>query len=31
MTAIFKKFLVAGDKFNPEMHRRHAEFMYSVC
>ena len=26
-----KKFLLAGDKFMPEMHLRQPQFMYSAC
>ena len=31
MNEIVKKFLLAGDKFMPEMHLRQPEFTYSAC
>ena len=31
MNEIFNKFLLAGDKFIPEMHLRQPEFVYSAC
>ena len=31
MNGIVKKFLLAGDKFIPEMHLRQLGFMYSAC
>ena len=31
MNALVNKFLIAGDKFIPEMHLRQAVFTYSVC
>ena len=31
MDGIVNKFLLAGDKFMPEMHLRQPEFTYSVC
>ena len=31
MNAIVNKFLLAGDKFIPEMHLRQLEFTYSAC
>ena len=31
MNETVNKFLVAGDKFMPEMHLKQAGFTYSVC
>ena len=31
MNNIINKFLLAGDKFIPEMHLRHSQFVYSAC
>ena len=31
MNNIVNKFLLAGDKFMPEMHLKQPEFTYSVC
>ena len=31
MSSIINKFLLAGDKFMPEMHLRQPQFTYSVC
>ena len=31
MNKIFNKFLLAGDKFMPEMHLRQPQFTYSAC
>ena len=31
MNDIINKFLLAGDKFMPEMHIRQLGFIYSVC
>ena len=31
MNDIIKKFLLAGDKFMPEMHLRQRQFTYSAC
>ena len=31
MNNIINKFLLAGDKFIPEMHLRQPQFTYSVC
>ena len=31
MNEIFNKFLLAGDKFSPEMHLRQPGFTYSAC
>ena len=31
MKNIINKFLLAGDKFIPEMHLREPQFVYSVC
>ena len=31
MNDIINKFLLAGDKFMPEMHLRQPEFTYSAC
>ena len=31
MNEIVKKFLLAGDKFMPEMHLRQPEFTYNAC
>ena len=31
MNEIVSKFLLAGDKFMPEMHLRQLQFVYSVC
>ena len=31
MNEIVKKFLLAGDKFMPEMHLKQPGFTYSVC
>ena len=31
MNEIVKKFLLAGDKFMPEMHLRKPGFIYSAC
>ena len=31
MNKIENKFLLAGDKFMPEMHLRHPRFTYSAC
>ena len=31
MNQIVNKFLLAGDKFMPEMHLRKPEFTYSAC
>ena len=31
MNEIVNKFLLAGDKFMPEMHLKQAEFTYSAC
>ena len=31
MNNIINKFLLAGDKFMPEMHLRHPQFVYSAC
>ena len=31
MNKIVNKFLLAGDKFMPEMHLRQRGFTYSVC
>ena len=31
MNEIVNKFLVAGDKFMPEMHLKQPRFMYSAC
>ena len=31
MNEIVNKFLLAGDKFIPEMHLRQPEFTYSAC
>ena len=31
MNDIINKFLLAGDKFVPEIHLRHPQFTYSAC
>ena len=31
MNNIINKFLLAGDKFMPEMHLRQPRFVYSAC
>ena len=31
MNKIVNKFLLAGDKFMPEMHLKQPEFTYSAC
>ena len=31
MNNIINKFLIAGDKFIPEMHIRHSQFVYGAC
>ena len=31
MNEIVNKFLLAGDKFMPEMHLRQSQFVYSAC
>ena len=31
MNEIVNKFLLAGDKFMPEMHLKHPRFTYSAC
>ena len=31
MNEMINKFLLAGDKFMPEMHLRQPEFIYSAC
>ena len=31
MNNIINKFLLAGDKFMPEMHLRQPQFVYSTC
>ena len=31
MNDIINKFLLAGDKFMPEMHLRQSQFTYSAC
>ena len=31
MTSVINKFLLAGDKFMPEMHLRQPQFVYSAC
>ena len=31
MSKIINKFLLAGDKFMPEMHLRQSSFTYSAC
>ena len=31
MNNVINKFLLAGDKFMPEMHLREARFVYSAC
>ena len=31
MNEIVNKFLLAGDKFMPEMHLRQPKFVYSAC
>ena len=31
MNKIINKFLLAGDKFMPEMHLRRPQFVYSAC
>ena len=31
MNNVINKFLLAGDKFMPEMHLRQPQFVYSVC
>ena len=31
MNYVINKFLLAGDKFMPEMHLRHPRFVYSAC
>ena len=31
MNNIINKFLLAGDKFTPEMHLRQPQFTYSAC
>ena len=31
MNEIFNKFLLAGNKFMPEMHLKHPGFTYSAC
>ena len=31
MNNVINKFLLAGDKFMPEMHLRQARFVYSAC
>ena len=31
MNEMVSKFLLAGDKFMPEMHLRQLQFVYSVC
>ena len=31
MTNVINKFLLAGDKFMPEMHLRQPQFVYSAC
>ena len=31
MNATVKKFLLAGDKFMPEMHLEQSGFTYSIC
>ena len=31
MNNVINKFLLAGDKFMPEMHLRQSQFVYSAC
>ena len=31
MNNVFNKFLLAGDKFMPQMHLRQPQFVYSAC
>ena len=31
MNTVINKFLLAGDKFMPEIHLRQPQFTYSVC
>ena len=31
MNNVINKFLLGGDKFMPEMHLRHPQFVYSAC
>ena len=31
MNNVINKFLLAGDKFMPEMHLRQPQFVYSAC
>ena len=31
MNSVINKFLLAGDKFMPEMHLREPQFAYSAC
>ena len=31
MSNVINKFLLAGDKFMPEMHLRQPQFTYSAC
>ena len=31
MNNVINKFLLAGDKFMPEMHLRRSQFTYSAC
>ena len=31
MNNVINKFLLAGDKFMPEMHLRQSHFVYSTC
>ena len=31
MSKVINKFLLAGDKFMPEMHLRQPQFVYSAC
>ena len=31
MNSVINKFLVAGDKFIPEMHLKQSQFVYSAC
>ena len=31
MNKVINKFLLAGDKFMPEMHLRQPQFVYSAC
>ena len=31
MNKVINKFLLAGDKFMPEMHLRQTQFVYSAC